>query len=171
VFEPQPVVHISSLGFRFHTSFDVQELESPKAFKKLIGPYAATKLALSLWSQEIAPPLAAQGIRIRSVDPGGNNRLRRGNGSGLPFYIKPLQPTGDVLDFNQTYILFLGKQEDEEPDTYYVRAGMQGTFLQGSNGELFNKDLTMHNELLKLMEGNRAKSEAEALSNYIRGGR
>lgn len=28
----------------------------------------------------------------------------------------------------------------------------------------------MHNGLLKLTEGNKAKSEAEALSNYIRGG-
>jgi hypothetical protein len=48
------------------------------------------KLALSLWTREIAPLVATEGIKIRSVDPGGNNTMRKGKNSGLPFYLKPV---------------------------------------------------------------------------------
>ncbi|MNG07087.1 hypothetical protein D3C84_903740 [compost metagenome] len=59
-------------------------------FRKLFGPYASTKLALSLWTRALAPLLEPEGITIRSADPGGNNTLRQGNGSGLPFYLRPI---------------------------------------------------------------------------------
>ncbi len=84
------VVNTSSNAFKFLKRFDPDSLDRPKSFKKLIGPYAASKLALSLWTREIAPRLAADGILIRSADPGGNNTLRSGKNSGLPFYVKPL---------------------------------------------------------------------------------
>lgn len=84
------VVNTSSNAFKFIKQFDPGTLARPATFKVLFGPYAATKLALSLWTREIAPRIAADGIKILSVDPGGNNTLRRGKNSGLPFYVRPI---------------------------------------------------------------------------------
>lgn len=41
----------------------------------------------SLWTQAIAPQIAKEGIKIRSVDPGSNNTLRKGKKSGLPLMV------------------------------------------------------------------------------------
>jgi NAD(P)-dependent dehydrogenase (short-subunit alcohol dehydrogenase family) len=84
------VVNTSSYAFKFRKQFDPDKLEHPADFTMLFGPYAASKLALSLWSQEIAAELAADGIKIFSVDPGGNNTIRKGKKSGIPFYLKPI---------------------------------------------------------------------------------
>lgn len=79
------VINTSSSAQKFTKEFTIDILERPKTFRKLIGPYATSKLALSLWTHAIAPQLAEDGIHIRSVDPGGNNTLRKGKTSGLPF--------------------------------------------------------------------------------------
>ncbi|MUT67404.1 SDR family NAD(P)-dependent oxidoreductase [Paenibacillus sp. NEAU-GSW1] len=84
------VVNTSTNAFTMLKSFHPETLERPTKFKKLFGPYAATKLALSLWTREIAPLAELEGITIRSADPGGNNTIRKGNRSGLPFYLKPV---------------------------------------------------------------------------------
>ncbi|MDQ8737344.1 hypothetical protein [Paenibacillus sp. LHD-38] len=65
-------------------------LERPNEFTKLYAPCAATKLALSLWSYEIASKVAGEGLKILSVDPGANNTIRKGKRSGIPFYLKPI---------------------------------------------------------------------------------
>jgi NAD(P)-dependent dehydrogenase (short-subunit alcohol dehydrogenase family) len=78
------VVNTSSNAFKFVKRLDPDTLERPATFKKLFGPYATTKLALSLWTRELAPRISAEGIRVLSVDPGGNNTLRSGKDSGLP---------------------------------------------------------------------------------------
>lgn len=82
------VINTSSSAFNFTKELSIESLEQPAAFRKLTGPYASSKLALSLWTQAIAPQLAKEGIKIRSVDPGGNNTLRKGKESGLPIGIK-----------------------------------------------------------------------------------
>ncbi|WNG52051.1 SDR family NAD(P)-dependent oxidoreductase [Archangium minus] len=84
------VINTSTNAFASLKQFDPDTLERPTAFKKLFGPYATTKLALSLWTREVAPGVAAEGIKLWSVDPGPNNTLRKGKDSGLPFYITPL---------------------------------------------------------------------------------
>lgn len=81
------VINTSSATQQIPKHFTIETLEHPKTFRKLIGPYAASKLALSLWTQAVAPQLAKDDIMIRSVDPGGNNTLRKGNSSGLPFLV------------------------------------------------------------------------------------
>jgi len=81
------VINTSSSALNHVKGFDIEILERPTAFRKLLGPYAASKLALSLWTQAIAPQLAKEGIKIRSVDPGGNNTLRKGKKSGLPIVV------------------------------------------------------------------------------------
>ncbi|ASA23017.1 SDR family NAD(P)-dependent oxidoreductase [Paenibacillus donghaensis] len=84
------VVNTSTSAFKYVKEFDPVLLERPASFRRLFGSYAATKLALSLWTRAIAPQAAAEGIRILSADPGGNNTLRKGKDSGLPFYVKPM---------------------------------------------------------------------------------
>jgi len=82
------VVGTSTNAFQTYRQFHPEELSRPQSFRKLLGPYAATKLALSLWTREAAPSLAKEGILIRSVDPGANNTLRSGNKSGLPVAVR-----------------------------------------------------------------------------------
>ncbi|AIQ40790.1 SDR family NAD(P)-dependent oxidoreductase [Paenibacillus sp. FSL R5-0912] len=84
------VINTSSNAFMMKRKFDPAALEHPVKFQKLTGPYADTKLALSLWTSEIAPALAAEGILIRSADPGGNNTIRGGKKSGIPFWLRPV---------------------------------------------------------------------------------
>jgi len=84
------VINTSSSAISFTKQLSIEMLEHPTTFRKLIGPYANAKLALSLWTQEIASELLTSGIKIRSVDPGGNNTLRKGKKTGLPFIVKPL---------------------------------------------------------------------------------
>ncbi|SFB49454.1 NAD(P)-dependent dehydrogenase, short-chain alcohol dehydrogenase family [Cohnella sp. OV330] len=84
------VINTSSAAFKYTKTLSIDILERPKTFRKLLGPYAASKLALSLWTQTAAPQLLKEGIRIRSVDPGGNNTLRKGKESGLPIVVKAL---------------------------------------------------------------------------------
>lgn len=82
------IINTSSSTMKMVRRFEPAELASPQTFKKLFGPYASTKLALSLWTREVAPLAAAEGLTIRSADPGGNNTMRKGKNSGLPWYIK-----------------------------------------------------------------------------------
>ena len=84
------VINTSSSAFKFTKEFTIEVLERPKSFRKLLGPYATSKLALSLWTQAIAPQLATDDIKIRSVDPSGNNTLRKGKKSGLPIFVTAL---------------------------------------------------------------------------------
>lgn len=81
------VINTSSSALKFTKELNIENLERPKTFRKLLGPYAASKLALSLWTQAVAPQLAKDDIKIRSVDPGGNNTLRKGQKSGLPLVV------------------------------------------------------------------------------------
>ncbi|WP_127529849.1 SDR family NAD(P)-dependent oxidoreductase [Paenibacillus kobensis] len=123
------VVGTSTSAFATLRSFDPEMLERPVKFRKLFGPYSSTKLALSLWTRAIAPQLEPEGITVRSADPGGNNTIRQGNSSGLPFYLRPVMkllfppPTrGAAL----LYEAALGRQ-----------AGSNGAYLkQGKVSEL-----------------------------------
>lgn len=79
-----------------------------------------------------------------------------------------LKVEGDVLPFNQNYILFLGKQEYGEPNMFYVKAGWQGAFLQRSDGTLLNNDATMKKEIELLNQNNKGKKESDALMDLIK---
>lgn len=110
------VINTSSSALKWTKDFTIEKLEKPKTFRKLLGPYATSKLALSLWTQAIAPQLAKDNIKIRSVDPGGNNTLRRGKKSGLPLLIAMLMklffspPTHGA---NKLYEGALGQHRDQ----------------------------------------------------------
>lgn len=110
------VINTSSQVIRFAKEFTIENLEHPKAFRKMVGPYAASKLALSLWTQAAAPQLAKEGIKIRSVDPGLNNTLKKGKDSGMPAWFELLfrvlssPPTHGA---DQLYEGALGKHRDK----------------------------------------------------------
>ncbi|MFC5702766.1 SDR family NAD(P)-dependent oxidoreductase [Cohnella faecalis] len=110
------VINTSSSALKFTKEFTIESLERPKSFRKLLGPYATSKLALSLWTQAIAPQLAKDDIKIRSVDPGGNNTLRKGKNSGLPLLVALLMklffspPTHGA---NRLYEGALGQHQNE----------------------------------------------------------
>jgi NAD(P)-dependent dehydrogenase (short-subunit alcohol dehydrogenase family) len=82
------VINTSSSATKMVKALDPNALERPATFKKLLGPYATSKLALTLWTKEAASTLMADGIKLLSVDPGSNNTLRKDKPSGLPFYAK-----------------------------------------------------------------------------------
>lgn len=82
------VINTSSSALNMRKSFNLELLERPKKVLQSSGPYAASKLALSLWTEGLAPSLANEGILIRSVDPGTNNTVRKGQKSGLPLWMK-----------------------------------------------------------------------------------
>lgn len=84
------VINTSSNALLYLQQFDYHTLASPTVFKKLVGPYAASKLALSLWTQEIAPSMQADGITIRSVCPGGNKTTMTKN-AGMPRFMIPIR--------------------------------------------------------------------------------
>ena len=67
--------------------FDIQALENPSHFKKLFGSYAYSKLALTLWTNEVSKAMKTEGIEIRSVCPGGNKTQMTGS-DGMPFLLK-----------------------------------------------------------------------------------
>ncbi|MWC30722.1 SDR family NAD(P)-dependent oxidoreductase [Paenibacillus sp. MMS18-CY102] len=84
------VVNTSSNALLYKRGFETGELERPQAFKALFGPYASSKLALSLWTRELAASLLSEGIRIRSVCPGGNKTAMTAN-AAMPIYLRPIR--------------------------------------------------------------------------------
>ncbi|WP_051507008.1 SDR family NAD(P)-dependent oxidoreductase [Saccharibacillus sacchari] len=84
------VIGTSSNAFNYTKIFDADNLAQPQRFKQLTGAYADTKLAMSLWTQALAPREAKDGIFLRSADPGPNNTIRKGKKSGLPFPVNYL---------------------------------------------------------------------------------
>ncbi|TCJ04064.1 SDR family NAD(P)-dependent oxidoreductase [Cytobacillus praedii] len=82
------IINTSSNSLLLSKQFDLNNVIEPKAipFKKIIGPYANSKLALSLWTNGIAKELLNDGIKIRSVCP-GPNRTKLTKGKGMPSYI------------------------------------------------------------------------------------
>lgn len=127
------VINTSSSALKYVKELSIETLESPKTFRKLLGPYATSKLALSLWTQAIAPELAKEGIKIRSVDPGGNNTLRKGKESGLPLVVQLLMKLFFSSPAHGANLLYEGAIGEHRNET--------GVFLlKGQPGELKFQD-------------------------------
>ena len=110
------VINTSSQALRFTKEFSIENLEHPKTFRKMFGPYATSKLALSLWTQAVAPQLAKEDIKIRSVDPGINNTLRKGKDSGLAVWFELFMKffsSPPTLGANLLFKGALGKHSNE----------------------------------------------------------
>lgn len=83
------VVNVSSDAALMVRGYEPQRLVRPQRFRKLLGPYAHSKLALSLWTQALAPRLAAEGVHVISANPGGN-RTAMTQSAGMPAWLRPL---------------------------------------------------------------------------------
>lgn len=84
------IVNTSSNALLMVRRFDLDLLEHPRVYRPILGPYGASKLALSLWTQELAPALAADGIEIRSVNPGAN-KTKMTTQPGFPRWMVPIR--------------------------------------------------------------------------------
>lgn len=84
------IINTSSNALLYVKHFDLNVLQHPPAYRPLTGPYGASKLGLSLWTQTLAPVLAADGIEIRSVNPGGNKTKMTG-GAAAPVWMRLLR--------------------------------------------------------------------------------
>jgi NAD(P)-dependent dehydrogenase (short-subunit alcohol dehydrogenase family) len=85
------IINTSSNAALRAKSFDAHQLGNPTRFVKLFGSYAASKLALSLWTKRIAPLLLKDDIRIRSVDP-GPSKTPMSLGPGMPWFVRLVRP-------------------------------------------------------------------------------
>ncbi|WP_135554565.1 SDR family NAD(P)-dependent oxidoreductase [Paenibacillus cymbidii] len=123
--EHRKVVNTSTNAFAGLNHFNSRTLERPDSFRKLFGPYAATKLALSLWTQEAGPPLFAQdGITVLSVDPGGNNTINPKNRAGLPFLLRPVMKLLFPAPSKGAGLLYdaaLGRQDSVSSGSYLTK--------------------------------------------------
>lgn len=84
------IINTSSNALLMVKQFELETLEKPTKFKKLIGGYATSKLALSLWTQAVSQTDSAKDIEIRSVCPGPNKTPMSGS-SGMPIYMIPIR--------------------------------------------------------------------------------
>jgi NAD(P)-dependent dehydrogenase (short-subunit alcohol dehydrogenase family) len=84
------VLNTSSNALLTVSQFSLQRLEHPPVYKPITGPYGASKLALSLWSQAVAPALLAEGIEIRTANPGGN-KTKMTRSAHFPKWLVPIR--------------------------------------------------------------------------------
>jgi NAD(P)-dependent dehydrogenase (short-subunit alcohol dehydrogenase family) len=77
------VINVSSGSIFMTGPLTVAGLRAPARMTKLTGPYAQSKLALSILTHALAPDYLKQGIRLVSVDP-GPNRTPMTAGDGMP---------------------------------------------------------------------------------------
>lgn len=78
------IVNTSSGAVNLTGRLRLDELRDPKSFRRLVGPYGQSKLALTTLTNALAPDYGKRGIALRSVDPGGN-RTKMTAGGGMPW--------------------------------------------------------------------------------------
>ena len=72
----------------------------------------------------------------------------------------------DTLQLNEEYILFLGAQGDGKENSFYIKGGLQGAFLN-ENGSLSIKDSIMSQEIQKINLMKRSGDDFSSLLNYL----
>jgi NAD(P)-dependent dehydrogenase (short-subunit alcohol dehydrogenase family) len=108
------VINTSSNALLTVKMFDPDNLSRPNHFRKLFGPYAASKLALSLWTAAIAGELMAEGIQIRSACPGPNKTTMTAS-NGMPTLLRWLAkiifkpPIHGAVQLENAYLNFKGQ--------------------------------------------------------------
>ncbi len=84
------IVQVSSNALLWASPLSREELLRPTRFKKLTGPYASSKLALSLWTRAFAARLP-EGVSMLSVCPGGND-TQMTRSAGMPALLRLFVP-------------------------------------------------------------------------------
>ncbi|MRN55121.1 SDR family NAD(P)-dependent oxidoreductase [Paenibacillus monticola] len=88
--ELKTVINTSSNSLLTLKQFEPDLLGKAAKFKKLFGSYATSKMALSMWTQEVSAAAVKEGIEIRSVCPGPNKTTITA-GSGMPKWLIPVR--------------------------------------------------------------------------------
>ncbi len=83
------VVNTATDGLNMLKKLKMEELINPVKFKKLLGSYLQSKLALVLLMNNLAMEWQQQKIRILNVTPGGS-KTKLSTGSGMPSILKPM---------------------------------------------------------------------------------
>jgi NAD(P)-dependent dehydrogenase (short-subunit alcohol dehydrogenase family) len=84
------VLQVSSNALLHVKEFSREELLQPSHFRKLLGPYASSKLALSLWTHALASSVT-EDVSLLSVCPGGTDTPMT-RGPGMPVVLRALVP-------------------------------------------------------------------------------
>ena len=121
--ERATVINTSSGAAKAVPDFTETDLREGGTFSKWRGPYARSKLALSYWTHLMAPELAANGISVYSVDPGGNDtKMTRGAGTPwlLRVLLRPLIFKSPERGANLLYDAVFTPPTDAEPGAFLV---------------------------------------------------
>ncbi|MBP1991610.1 SDR family NAD(P)-dependent oxidoreductase [Paenibacillus eucommiae] len=82
------IINTSSNASLMVKQFDSETWGQVQKFRKLLGPYASSKLALSLWTEQAALRFAEESIRMISVCP-GPNKTPMTMSDGMPAFMRP----------------------------------------------------------------------------------
>jgi NAD(P)-dependent dehydrogenase (short-subunit alcohol dehydrogenase family) len=85
------VLNVSSGSIALTGRLRVDELRQPKSFRKLTGPYAQSKLALTTLTNALDRTQSGPPVILRSMDP-GPNQTKMTAGSGMPRVMLWLRP-------------------------------------------------------------------------------
>ncbi len=85
------ILNVSSGMIERAGRLDLEELPRPSRMRKLVGPYAQSKLALTTMTNAMALEHDFDRVRLRSMTPGAN-RTDMTAGVGMPLLLRWLQP-------------------------------------------------------------------------------
>ncbi|NJN26353.1 MAG: SDR family NAD(P)-dependent oxidoreductase [Cyclobacteriaceae bacterium] len=80
------IVNTSSNAIFMSSALNVDELKNPKK-SGIFHSYANSKLALAVMSKRLANLYSSNGIKVFSIDPGGN-RTDMTSGEAAPFFVR-----------------------------------------------------------------------------------
>jgi len=99
------IVNVSSVGHKIVRKFESKQLLETLRFNGFMN-YAASKLALTLFTQKFAKVLASKNITVNSLHPGGvNTKIARNNG----FFNLMMQWFGISADKGASPIIYLAQ--------------------------------------------------------------
>ncbi len=73
----------------------------------------------------------------------------------------------NVLEENKEYILFLGKQNDDKANTYFVLGATQGAFIKDKDNTIYNNDKIMTEDIKHVKKNSKAQNDWDMLIEYI----
>ncbi|MBJ6360937.1 hypothetical protein ACFOQM_06435 [Paenibacillus sp. GCM10012307] len=77
------------------------------------------------------------------------------------------QLSDETLELDKQYILFLGKQEEEKENSYYIKGGHQGDLLI-DNGDLISHSSIISNELINLASEKSRSSRESSVEEKLK---
>ncbi|MEM9047120.1 MAG: SDR family NAD(P)-dependent oxidoreductase [Pseudomonadota bacterium] len=89
---PSMIVTMSSSIVSSAKALDIEALPNPAKIGGLFGAYAASKTALTTMGAALAESLRADGVMIRSIDPGATRTPMTKSGDGMPTLVRWLSP-------------------------------------------------------------------------------